>query len=169
MGNATYRVSESRPSAVKTILVVGLIAGTLDILGAIIVYVWVMNLTTVEGLLQGIARGVFGRSAFDGGVPMAFAGLGFHFTIAFAFTIFYFLVFPFVPFLKKQKIISGFLYGIFVWCVMNLAVLPLLHIANIPTKCDAIARGAVILMICIGLPVSLMVSRYYKSKKDASS
>jgi len=48
---------------------------------------------------------------------------------------------------------------------MNLAVLPLLNIANIPTKWDSISRGAVILMFCIGLPISLIVSRYYLLKE----
>jgi len=116
-------------------------------------------------LLQGIARGALGNSAYEGGFATALAGVGFHFIIAFCFTVFYFFIFPYVPFLKKQRIISGLLYGIFVWCVMNLAVLPLLHIANIPTKWDSIIRGAVILMFCIGLPISLITSRYYILKE----
>src|ERR1051326_1618917 len=123
--------NQSRPSALKTILLAGLVAGTLDMLAAITIYSLVMNKITILRLLQGIARGAFGDSAFEEGSSMAIAGLGFHFIIAFAFAIFYFLVFPYIPFLKKQRIISGLLYGIFVWCVMNLAVLPLLHIAPI--------------------------------------
>jgi len=154
----------SRSSAFKTILIAGLVAGTIDILAAISVYVLIMKRITTTQLLQGIARGVFGKPAFEGGIKMALAGLGFHFIIAFSFTIFYFFIFPFIPFLKKQRIICGLLYGIFVWCVMNLAILPLLHIADIPTKWDSMARGAIILMLCIGLPISLIVSRYYIQK-----
>ena len=153
--------NQSGPSALKTILLAGLIAGTLDMLAAITVYSLVMNRITVIRLLQGIARGAFGDSAFDGGYSMAMAGLGFHFIIAYAFAIFYFLIFPYISFLKKQRIISGLFYGIFVWCVMNLGVLPLLHIASIPTKWVSIIRGAVILMFFMGLPISLIVSRYY--------
>jgi uncharacterized membrane protein YagU involved in acid resistance len=156
--------ANSHPSAFKTILIAGFVAGTLDMLGAILVYVLIMKRVTTTQLLQGIARGAFGKSAFNGGIKMALAGLGLHFIIAFSFTIFYFFIFPFIPFLKKQRIICGLLYGIFVWCVMNLAILPLLHIADIPTKWDSMARGAVILMFCIGLPISLIVSRYYIQK-----
>lgn len=151
-------------SALRTILLAGFVAGTLDILGAIFVYVYIMNVTTTTRLLQGIARGAFGKSAFQGGMSMALAGLAFHFIIAFSFTVFYFFVFQLIPFLKKQRIISGLLYGIFVWCVMNLAVLPLLDVANVPTKWDSILRGAGILMVCVGLPISLIVSRSYISK-----
>jgi len=156
---------ELKPSALKTILVAWLTAGCLDLLGAITVYSLIMQRVTTMRLLQGIARGALGNSAYEGGIATALAGVGFHFTIAFCFTVFYFFIFPYVPFLKKQRIISGLLYGIFVWCVMNLAVLPLLHIANIPMKWDSIIRGAVILMLCIGLPISLIVSRYYILKR----
>src|SRR5689334_7681169 len=152
---------QSTPSALKTILTAWLTAGCLDLLAAITVYSLIMQRVTTMRLLQGIARGALGNSAYEGGIATALAGVGFHFTIAFCFTVFYFFIFPYIPFLKTQRIISGFLYGIFAWCVMNLAVLPLLKIAPVPTKWDSITRGAVILMFCIGLPISLIVSRYY--------
>jgi hypothetical protein len=44
----------------------------------------------------------------------------------------------------------------------------LLNIATIPTKWDSIIRGAVILMFCIGLPISLIVSRYYLVKDKSA-
>lgn len=159
--------TQSRPTGLKTILLAWLTAGCLDLLAAIAVYSLIMQRVTVTRLLQGIARGALGKSAYEGGVATAFAGVGFHFIIAFCFTVFYFFIFPYIPFLKKQRVISGLLYGIFVWCVMNLAVLPLLDIAKVPTKWDSIARGAVILMFCIGLPISLIVSRYYLSKGES--
>jgi hypothetical protein len=158
---STFR---SKSSAWKTILMAWLTAGCLDLLAAIIVYSLIMQRVTTMRLLKGIARGALGNTAYEGGIGTALAGVAFHFTIAFCFAVFYFFIFPYVPFLKKQKIISGLLYGIFVWCVMNLAILPLLKIAPVPTKWDSIVRGAVILMFCIGLPISLIVSGYYLSK-----
>ena len=155
----------TKPSALKTILLVWLTAGCLDLLGAITVYSLIMQRVTTMRLLQGIARGALGNSAYEGGIATALAGVGFHFIIALCFAVFYFFIFPYIPFLKKQRIISGLLYGIFIWCVMNLAVLPLLQIANIPTKWDSIVRGALILMFCIGWPISLIVSRYYILKE----
>jgi uncharacterized membrane protein YagU involved in acid resistance len=156
--------SAGRPSAIQTILTAGFIAGCLDLLTAIIVYSVVMQRTTDSKLLQGIGRAAFGSKTFQNETSLALSGVAVHFFIAFSFAIFYFFIFPYISFLRKQRIISGLLYGIFAWCVMNLAVLPLLHIANIPHKWDSIIRGAVILMFCIGLPISLLVSRYYISK-----
>jgi len=155
-----------RPSAIETILTAWFIAGCLDLLAAILVYSVAIQKTTDTKLLQGIGKAAFGSNTFDSEISLALSGVLVHFFIAFCFSIFFFFIFPYVSFLKKQRIISGLLYGIFVWCVMNLAVLPLLRIANIPTKWDSIARGAVILMLCIGLPVSLIVSRYYILRED---
>ena len=154
-----------RPSALQTILTAGLVAGCFDLLTAILVYSVVMQRTTDVKLLQGIGRAAFGSQTFEG-PSLALAGVAVHFFIAFSFTIFYFFVFPYVSFFRKQPIISGLLYGIFAWCVMNLAMLPLFHVANIPHKWDSIVRGAVILMFCIGLPISLIVSSYYKAKNQ---
>jgi hypothetical protein len=165
--NTAAMLPQPKSSALKTILLAWLTAGCLDLFAAITVYSFIMQRVTTTRLLQGIARGALGNSAYEGGISTALAGVGFHFIIAFCFTIFYFFIFPYVPFLKKQRVLSGLLYGIFVWCVMNLAVLPLLNIANIPTKWDSIIRGAMILMFCIGLPVSLIVSRYYLLKRES--
>jgi hypothetical protein len=150
-----------RPSALETVLTAGFIAGCMDLLTAILVYSVAMQRTTDTKLLQGIGRSAFGSNTFQDQTSLALLGIAVHFFIALCFAIFYFFIFPYIPFLRKQRVISGLLYGIFAWCVMNLAMLPLFHVANIPTKWDSIIRGAVILMFCIGLPISLIVSRYY--------
>jgi uncharacterized membrane protein YagU involved in acid resistance len=154
----------NRGSALQTILSAGLVAGSFDLLTAILVYSVAMERTTDRKLLQGIGKAAFGTNTFQDETSLALSGVAVHFFIAFSFTIFYFFIFPHIPFLRKQKILSGLIYGAFAWCIMNLAVLPLFHIANIPHKWDSIARGAVILMFCIGLPISIIVSRYYLAK-----
>lgn len=160
----TIATKTKNPSAVQTILSAGLVAGCFDLLTAILVYSVAMERTTDRKLLQGIGRAAFGSNTFQDETSLALSGVGVHFFIAFSFTIFYFFMFPYLAFLRRQRIVSGLLYGIFAWCVMNLAVLPLFHVANIPNKWDSIVRGAVILMFCIGLPISVIVSRYYLSK-----
>ena len=156
----------NRGKAIQTILSAGLVAGSFDLLTAILVYSVAMERTTDRKLLQGIGKAAFGTNTFPDETSLAMSGVGVHFFIAFCFAIFYFFIFPHISFLRKQKILSGLLYGAFAWCIMNLAVLPLFHIANIPHKWDSIVRGAVILMFCIGLPISLIVSRYYAANNQ---
>ena len=156
----------NRGSALQTILSAGLVAGSFDLLTAILVYSVAMERTTDRKLLQGIGKAAFGANTFKDETSLALSGVAVHFFIAFSFTIFYFFIFPRIPFLRRQKIWSGLIYGAFAWCVMNLAILPLFHVANIPHKWDSIVRGAVILMFCIGLPISIIVSRHYMANKQ---
>lgn len=156
----------NRSSAIQTILSAGLVAGSFDLLTAILVYSVAMERTTDRKLLQGIGKAAFGSNTFQDETSLALSGVAVHFFIAFSFAIFYFFIFPHISFLRKQKLLSGLLYGAFAWCVMNLAVLPLFHVANIPHKWDSIVRGAVILMFCIGLPISIIVSRHYMAKNQ---
>lgn len=151
-------------SAIKTILLTGFVAGTLDMSAALTVYSLILSVVSPIRLLQSIASGVLGQEAFAGGAPTAFLGLLFHYVIAFSWTIFFFLVFPYIPFLRKQKIISGLLYGIFVWIMMNLVVLPLSRVNQQPFTLKGVLIGAGILMICIGLPISLLIHKHYASK-----
>jgi uncharacterized membrane protein YagU involved in acid resistance len=164
MSTAIINKPRTFTSAVKTILAAGLVAGVCDLLAAIIVYSVVMKRTTDTTLLQGIGKAGFGKTFFSDETSLALYGLAVHFFIAYSFAVFYFFIFPHIAFLRRQRILSGLLYGIFAWCVMNLAMLPLFHIANIPHKWDSIVRGAIILMFCIGLPISIIVSNYYASK-----
>jgi hypothetical protein len=62
--------------------------------------------------------------------------------------------------------VTGLIYGVFVWVMMNRVVVPLSLIPKRPfhfTKESAIQMG--ILMLCIGLPVSLMAKKYYLYRK----
>ncbi len=152
--------------AIKTILLACLVAGTMDALAAIIMYGPVFGKLSVMRLFQGIARGAFGRKAFEGGSEMAVYGVIIHYTIAFIFSTIYFFAFAWLPFLRINRIVSAILYGLFVWIIMNLVVLPAVGIA-FRFNATANAIGIIILMICIGIPVSFIVSRYYKLRVES--
>ena len=150
----------------NTILTSGLIAGTLDILAAILIYAVILQKTTAVKILQSIASGVFKKGAYTGGSQMALYGLLLHYFIALAFALFYFIVYPYLPFLKKNTIISGFLYGIFVWLVMSFIVLPIAF-PQLPEKHFdfPLILSMLILMFCIGLPIALLTRKYYASER----
>jgi len=148
-------------SPVKTVLLAGLVAGTLDILAAIVL----LGKMHVMGVLQFIASGLFGKPAFTGGMVMALLGLLFHFFIAFSFTVAYFLLYSKIALPKKQPVISGLLYGIFVWAIMNLVVLPFTNVPKSPFDPARVMLNMSILMVMIGLPVALIVHRHYQLKK----
>lgn len=145
-----------------TIFLSGLIAGTLDILAAIFVYVIILEKTTAIKILQSIASGIFKKEAYSEGSQMTWYGLGLHYLIAFIFAWFYFTIYPYLPFLKKSTIISGFLYGLFVWIIMNLIVLPIVFPVLPEKHLDfPLLLSITILMLFIGLPIASVTKKYY--------
>jgi uncharacterized membrane protein YagU involved in acid resistance len=140
-----------------------LIAGTIYILADIFIYAILLQKTTPIKILQSIASGIFKKEAYNN-PQMAWYGLGFHFIIALIFAWFYFIVYPYVSFLKKSALLSGFLYGIFVWIVMNLIVLPIVFPVLPAKHFDfPLILSISILIICIGFPIAFIARKFYST------
>jgi len=151
--------STAKKGLLKAILITGLIAGTLDILAAF-GSAWLNSSTTPERVLQFVASGVFGMGAFSGGDAMILYGLVFHYAIATTWTAIFFVAAGKFKFLVSQKWLSGITYGCFVWLVMNLAILPLSNTPKFPFNINSAMVGTLILIAAIGIPISLMASRF---------
>ena len=141
--------------SVKQILTVAFIAGTLDGASAVIILANFKFAATFKY----IASAVFGKAAYSGGTEMILAGIFFHYLIAFSFTLFYAFAATKVRFLSANKVVSGILYGLFVWAIMNLIVVPATRIPGSDFNLQRALVNAVILVFCIGLPISLLISR----------
>jgi hypothetical protein len=154
----------------KTILGAGLLAGALDILAAF-TQAYVGRGTSPGIVLQYIASGALGRTAFDGGLWTVFAGLLFHLAIATSWTAVFFFAYPYISVLRKSRIASGIGYGVFVWLMMNLIVVPMSRIAARPFVLENALIGVVILMVMVGLPIAFIVHNYYsrRNKSEVSA
>jgi hypothetical protein len=155
----------AKPNAAKAILVGGLIAGALDITYAC-VFSYIRSHRTPMTVLQSVASGALGRGAYDGGYKTAALGLGFHFLIALILAAVYFLASRVVPFLLRQAVICGIVYGVCVYFVMNCIVLRIsaIHATTWPWAYpkSVLIGGLLIHMFGIGLPIALAARRYSK-------
>jgi uncharacterized membrane protein YagU involved in acid resistance len=163
----TAITTPNQRSLAKPIFLSGLAAGTFDICFAILIYAVIQEKLTAEKLLQSVASGVFGADAYSGGITMALYGLLFHFIIAFCFAIGYVVVYPHIRFLKRQPVISGLLYGVFAWLLMNLVVLPLVFFKTPATELLPALTSMLILVVAVGLPIALITHKYYKSRRTS--
>lgn len=129
----------------------------MDIASAIIITL--LRGGTILRLMQFIASGLLGRQAFEGGLPIGFLGLALQFVIAFGLvTVFYFARGE-LAFVRNYPVPSGIIYGLIVFAVMNLIVLPLSAAApRHSVSGDLIQIG--IHMFIIGLPTSLLLRRF---------
>ena len=149
----------------KTIAWVGLLAGTLDILSAFI-HVYIVRGTGPETVLRFIASGAFGKAAFSGGWGMPVAGLLFHYIIAYSFTTLFFLLYPSIKIMAKSIVATAIVYGIFIYVVMNMVVLPLTRIPAITFQLDKALLATGILIVAIGLPLSFFARKFYLDRLE---
>lgn len=146
----------------KAILFAGLIVGILDGTAASVVSYFPRGITP-DRVFRFVASGVFGKDAFAGGIPMALMGLLFHFIIAYGWTTLFFLAYPKIKFLSKNKFIVGIVYGIIVLLLMDSVIVPLSNVPN--AKPGTISLQQLIIhMFIVGLPISLLANRYYSQK-----
>lgn len=146
-----------------TVLIAWLLAGTLDITTAVLFYVGPSSARAAR-LLQGIASGLLGARAFDGGATTALLGLALHYLIALIWTLVFLVAFRTLGALRRHLVLIGIAYGIIVWLVMNLVVLPLSNVARGPLQLRAAGIAATILVLCIGLPISLVIGRHLRGE-----
>jgi len=142
------------------VLWAGFACGVMDITAALIVYGY-FGAKPLR-LLQGIASGLLGPRAFDGGFATALLGLLCHFAIAFGAAAVYYVASRGLRLLIEHAVISGALYGVAVYFFMQRIVLPLSAAAKRPFSVKMMIIGVVIHIFCVGLPISLSVRRFSK-------
>jgi hypothetical protein len=142
-------------NAVLAIAVGGLIAGTLDLTQALILFGAKIPLA--------IAAGLLGPQAFRGGGAIYILGVLLHFLIAFSASAIYFAVSRKLKFLIEDALVCGLFFGVAVELVMRLIVLPLsaLH-AKGPYPYRDLVLGLLVHMILVGLPISFSIQRFTK-------
>ncbi len=139
---------------IKWTLVAGLITGTLDATGAIVVH----SADPVR-MFQFISSGAFGSDvAYSGGWQTATAGVLFHYFIATTWCFLFFMLSTRARWIAEHRLLSGILYGIVIWLVMNLIVLKLSRINTRPIQLRGMAIGMSVLIVAIGIPVSYMAA-----------
>mgnify|MGYP000670699452 CR=1 FL=1 len=139
-----------------TISLAGLAAGALDL--AYVLVFFGMKGVGPTRVLHGIAAGLIGRThATDGGIATATLGLAIHFAIGWCVAAVFFAASRRIRILIERPIVSGLLYGVAVWLVMNLVVLPLT--ANPPASFPSPTWLPVVIahLFCVGLPIALVV------------
>jgi hypothetical protein len=139
--------------ALLAITVGGLVAGTLDLTQACILFGPKIPLA--------IAGGLLGPQAFRGGVGTYILGVLLHFLIAFTAAAVYYGASRKLQFMTHHALVCGLLFGMAVELTMSLVVLPLsaLH-ASGPYQYRALVQGLLVHMVLVGLPISFSVRRF---------
>lgn len=142
----------------KVALWAGLLAGALDIIAA-------MSINTLRGstpvrVLQSVASGLLGEPSFAGGWPTAILGLLLHFAMMLIIAAIFCAFASRMAWTARRPVLAGTIYGVAVYAVMNLIVVPL---SAFPVKLSyppaTLAIGISVHIACIGVPMALVAAK----------
>jgi hypothetical protein len=142
-------------SAWLAIAVGGMVAGTLDLLQACLLFGWDIPLA--------IAGGLLGKQAFQGGAGTYILGVLLHYFIACSAAGTYYFASRGLPFLKEYPLVCGLFFGAAVEDFMRFVVLPLsaFHSRG-PYQFKDLVLGLAVHMVVVGLPIAYSVRRFAK-------
>jgi len=153
IAGAAAKMMMERRSAFLAVAVGGIVAGTLDLTQACILFGWDIPLS--------IAGGLLGPKAQEGGAGTYILGVVLHFFIATSAAAVYYSVSRVLIFLREHPLVCGLFFGAAVEEVMRLVVLPLsaLH-ARGPYELRDLIQGLLVHMVVVGLPIAYSVRRF---------
>ena len=145
----------------KTVLLTALFVGTTDLVAAYVTQ-WIKTGKFAARMLHYIAGGALGlETSMKAGNGVAFLGLFFHYFIAFSFTLFFFLLFPRLKFLRFNKYLVGMLYGIFVSVMMSQVILPITPLPTVSFNLSNAIVHWITLGVVLGIPIAFNAYQHF--------
>jgi hypothetical protein len=142
----------------RPILLATLVAGTLDILAAV-----VLSLLFGRGpanMLRFVASGPF-PDATDWDSAGSALGLAVHFTLMAIMVTIYMVAADRRPALRFKPLQWGVIYGLVTYVVMNLVVVPLRFPAAFPPSPRGVATQLFCHIVLVGIPIAWIASRHF--------
>jgi hypothetical protein len=114
----------------------------------------------------GIASGLLGRSAFQGGVGTALLGVALHFVVATGAATVYYFASRSIPVMIDQALVCGVAFGALVHLFMTFVVIPLSAIGRRPFVLKSFVVFLLVSMIVIGPSIALTVRHFSRSARS---
>ena len=140
----------------RTIAIATLVAGTLDILFAMILTVWFGR--EIGGMLRYVASGPV-PSATDMGTAGSILGLVTHFALMAIMAAAYVLAARARPSMLAKPIQWGIVYGLITYVVMNWLVVPIRFDTPLPPSPLSMATQLFAHIVLVGIPIALVAAR----------
>ena len=145
------------PSARRNVFLGGFLAGLADFI-----------YPTVKALMagnpwfkpwKGVASGLLGQAARDGGVEMAILGALLHFFICISAAFILYFVVKNVKFLPRHWVPLAIIHGLAVLVAMNYVIVPLSQIGIVLYPLKTLHISAFWHIVLVGVPTAFFVSR----------
>lgn len=153
MTTSTVALQRRPSAALLPIGVAGLVSGALDLAAGFILY--------GAKVPHVIAAGLLGASAFNGGAATNVLGVFLQFFIATSASAVFYFASRKLLFMLEHWIVCGIFFGIAVYLVMTLIVVPLSALRlHGPFTYEDLVTGLSVHIFLIGLPIAFSVRRF---------
>lgn len=157
MNTAVLGVARTGNPAWRSVLSGGFLAGLAD-------FIYPTLKTVMNGKpwitpWKGVATGLLGQTARDGGIEMAILGAALHFFICISAAFILYLVVKNVKFLPRHWVPLAIIHGLAVLLAMNYVIVPLSQIGIILYPLKTLHINAFWHILLVGLPTGFFVSR----------
>jgi len=140
----------------RTTIIATLVAGTLDILFAMILTLW--SGREIDGMLRYVGSGPF-PAAMQMGTAGAILGLVTHFVLIAVMASLFIIIAWRQRALVDRPVLWGVAYGLATYVVMNWIVVPLRFGSPLPPSPLAIATQLFAHVVLVGIPIALVARR----------
>jgi hypothetical protein len=143
------------PMRWPVLLLAAIVAGVLDM--ALAMTYWGLHGVPPVRVLQSVASGLLGPSAWAGGAATALLGLLLHLSIACLMVLAYDLVALRLRWLVRRPVLAGPLYGALLYLLMTWVVVPLSAAAQATASASWTVASVLSHVLLVGLPCALFV------------
>jgi hypothetical protein len=144
------------------IITAGLAGGAVDFAYASMV--GALSGRSIERVWQGVASGWLGRAALDGGAASVALGVVTHFSIAIAMAAAYVLAALRIPVVARHPLATAPIYGLILYGVMYLIVLPLRWPQVFPRWRGVESAFDILAHVGVALAIAWVASRPAKAR-----
>ena len=117
-------------------------------------------------VFQSIASGALGKRAFEEGTSAVLLGVAVHILISLVSAALYMAAAFRWEFLRRRAIVSGSLFGVLAYVVMNFLVIPLSAIGfRWPRSLPLFLVSLAIHMFAFGVPIAAVCARFLRDRK----
>jgi len=164
MSTLTSTLLNQRNSLLRLCVISGLIIGTAHAIS----YHWfissVLGGYPLTSVYQYIASAALGESAFAGGIATALLGVLFHYIVSFIVAGVFVLGADRIFLLRRYPVVSSLLYGLGVFIIMNMIVIPLSAAPPLPVPTTSqLILNILDHILVIGLPLGILAWRNFNS------
>lgn len=150
--------TNSTPRTLRAIAIGGAVVGVLDATDGVAYFGLTAGNNPIQ-VLQYIASGALGPSAFSGRLATAGLGALIHFALAYAFTAVFMLAWSRVVAIRRFAVAAGLAWGAAVWALMNLVVLPMSNVPPSSLTAVSVVHGVVGHALFVGLAAAIVARR----------